>query len=83
MSNVAIPDDVFGSIRIPEGEKEDELRLELAVSLYRRGALSFAKARELAGLSKQEFHKVLGEREVERHYSESDLKDDLNYARER
>lgn len=80
MSMVDIPDSVFESIRIPEGEKEEAVRLELAVSLYSRGALSFGKARELAGMSKEEFHRLLGDREVERHYSKSDLQDDLSYV---
>ena len=80
MSFVDIPDDVFESIRVPDGEKEDVVRLELAVSLYSRGALSFGKARELAGLSKEEFHRELGGRQVERHYSDSDLQDDLSYV---
>lgn len=82
MSEVVIPDDVFDSIRFPDGEKEQELQVELAVSLYRRGALSFGKARQLAGLSKQEFHRVLGERDVERHYGEKELEEDLDYAKE-
>ena len=81
MADVFIPEDVFDSIRLPDGEKDEALRLELAVSLYRRGALSFGKARELAGMSKEEFHSVLGDREVERHYSDEDLKDDLSYAK--
>ena len=65
MADVVIPEDVFDSIRLPDGEKDEALRLELAVSLYRRGALGFGKARELAGMSKEEFHSVLGDREVE------------------
>jgi predicted HTH domain antitoxin len=80
MSEVVIPDDVFDSIRFPDGEKEQELQVELAVSLYRRGALSFGKARQLAGLSKQDFHRVLGERNVERHYGEKELEEDLKYS---
>lgn len=82
MSEVVIPDDVFDSIRFPDGEKEQELQVELAVSLYGRGALSFGKARQLAGLSKKEFHRVLGERNVERHYGEKELEEDLDYAKE-
>ena len=73
MSEVDIPQDIFESIRIPEREKEKELRLELAVSLYAREAVSFGKARQLAGLSKQGFQEELAERRVERHYSEEEL----------
>ncbi|MFP4021015.1 MAG: UPF0175 family protein [Halanaerobium sp.] len=42
--------------------------------------LSFGKARELAGLSKWEFHNLLGERKIERHYSMEDLKEDIEYG---
>lgn len=82
MSQVDIPADVFDSIRIPEGEKNDELKLELAVSLYSRGALSFGKARQLAGLSKQRFQEEIGEKGIERHYTDEELEEDLQYARE-
>ena len=77
---IDIPQDVFDSLRIPEGEREQELRLELAVSLYARKALSFGKARRLAGLSKEDFQKELGKRQIERHYTEEELEEDLDYA---
>lgn len=80
MSQVDIPSDVFSSIRIPEEDKDRELKLELAVSLYSRGALSFGKARQLAGVSKQRFQEELGDRGVERHYTDEELEEDLNYA---
>ena len=67
---------VDGYVRDPETVQE------LAVSLYREGYLSFGKARELAGLSKAEFHRLLGEREVERHYTKEDLAPDIEYVRE-
>ncbi|PSG98527.1 MAG: hypothetical protein BRC29_00180 [Nanohaloarchaea archaeon SW_7_43_1] len=80
MSEVDIPQDVFDSIKIPEREKEREIRQELALSLYNRGALSFGKARQLAGMSKEEFHRELGERGIERHYTEEELEEDLEYG---
>jgi len=62
-------------------DREPIVRQELAVSLYREGYLSFWKARELAGLSKGMFHQLLGEREVERYYTEVGLALDVEYAR--
>ena len=43
--------------------------------------LSFGKARELAGMSKQEFGQLLGDRRIERHYGPEELEEDLRYAR--
>jgi predicted HTH domain antitoxin len=77
---IPIPDDIFEALKIPEREREQELRIELAVSLYARGALSFGKARELAGLSKGEFQRELGKREITRHYTETELDEDRRYA---
>ena len=64
----------------PPEDREPIVRQELAVSLYREGCLSFGKARELAGLSKAAFHRLLGDREVQRHYTEADLALDVAYV---
>ena len=82
MSSIDLPSDVLDAIAAPPEDREPIVRQELAVSLYREGYLSFGKARELAGLSKATFHQLLGEREVERHYTEADLALDVEYARE-
>lgn len=78
--DLSIPRDVFDSVKLPSKEKEKQMRVELAVALYREGALSFGKARELAGMSEEEFHRELGERKVERHYTEEELAEDAEYA---
>jgi len=44
-----IPDSITVGLRLPEGEIEARLRLELALALYGQGILSFGKAAELAG----------------------------------
>ncbi|MCZ7667684.1 MAG: UPF0175 family protein [Chloroflexi bacterium] len=67
-------------MRLPEKRLREEMLLELAVALYAQEALSFGKARELAGLGKYEFGRILGQREIARHYSEEELEDDLTYA---
>jgi len=80
MRTIDLPSDVYDSLKVPEDEREDVIRRELAVSLYRERILSFGKARELAGLSRREFHRLLGDREVDRHYTNEELAEDLEYA---
>lgn len=81
MPAIEIPDDVYDALELPEGERDAAMKLELAVSLYDRGVLSFGSARELAGCSKREFHRLLGDRGVERHYTDAELDEDFGYAR--
>lgn len=80
MGTVKVPDDVFDSLKYPEEDKQEMMKTELAVTLYSRGALSFGKARELAEKSKQEFQSELAERNIERHYGEEEMKEDLEYG---
>jgi predicted HTH domain antitoxin len=76
-----IPDSVAQAIRLPEERMAQELVVELAIALYAQGLLSFGKARELAGMGKYEFGKLLGRRGILRHYGQEELEDDLTYAR--
>ncbi len=76
-----IPDSVVQAIRLPEERVERGLLEELAAALYAQGFLSFGKARELAGMGKHEFGRLLGERDIPRHYGLGELEDDLAYAR--
>ena len=80
MATIEIDDEVYEALQLPEGERSDALKEELAFSLYARDILSFGKARSLAGLSKREFHETLGEREIPRHYSDAELAEDLEYV---
>lgn len=81
MPEIVIPDDVYDALELPEAERESAVRRELAVTLYDREILSFGKARELADLSKVEFHRLLGDREIPRHYTTQELDEDIDYAR--
>lgn len=78
---LSIPDSIVQAMRLPPAEQQQQLLLELAITLYARGILSFGKARELAGLGKYEFGRLLGQRSVARHYTADDLQDDVAYAR--
>jgi predicted HTH domain antitoxin len=81
MAEIEIDDEIYEALNVPEGERDATVRTELAVSLYDRGVLSFGKARALADLSKREFHRLLGDRRIERHYTEAELDEDVEYAR--
>jgi len=63
-----LPDDLVMSIKLPREEMPARLKRELALRLYEKGLLSFGKARELAGMTKWEFSKLLGEEDILRHY---------------
>jgi len=76
-----IPDSVARAMRLPPSEQRQKLLIELSVTLYAQGILSFGKARELAGMDKLAFGQLLGKRGVPRHYGEEDLQDDITYAR--
>ena len=73
VSVLEIPRDVLDSARL----SVDDLKLELAVSLYAQRRLSVGKARELAGLSLWEFRQLLATRHIPVHYDETDLHDDV------
>jgi predicted HTH domain antitoxin len=76
-----IPTKVVQAIRFPAKDMQQQLLLELSVALYVRGALSFGKAHQLAGLNHYEFGKLLGQRHIPRHYQMEELQDDIAYAR--
>ena len=74
-----IPEEVVGALKLPPEEVQQELRRKLALALHERGALSLGKARKLAGMSRWQFHELLGQRRIVRHYTEEDLAEDLTY----
>ncbi|WP_254861644.1 UPF0175 family protein [Halovivax gelatinilyticus] len=80
MATIEIDEEVYEAMQLPEGDRSRTVKQELAVSLYARDILSFGKARALAELSKREFHELLGEREIPRHYTDTEFADDLEYA---
>jgi predicted HTH domain antitoxin len=76
-----IPDSVVQGLRIPEGEIPQRLITELAIALYAQGALSLAKAAELAETDRIRFGELVGQRGIARHYGEGELEQDASYAR--
>jgi predicted HTH domain antitoxin len=76
-----VPDNIQQAMRVPELECRSRLLIELACALYEREILSFGKAAELSQLSQFRFGQSLAERNIARHYSATDLDEDLAYAR--
>ncbi len=75
-----IPDAIMAVLPTAPRERDARLLLELAVALYAKGALSLAQGAELAGLSRMDFGREVGERGIPRHYGAEDLAEDLAYA---
>jgi predicted HTH domain antitoxin len=73
-----IPNDVAESLQLPQPERLSRIQRELAVRLYQKGLLSFGRARELAQMTKWEFHSLLGDEAIERSYDLEELDNDLN-----
>ncbi len=61
---------------------EDELRLLVALELYREGRISLGKAAEIAGLSLREFLYELRSRNIPLNYDLEELEQDLKTIRE-
>ncbi|WP_295588169.1 UPF0175 family protein [uncultured Lamprocystis sp.] len=73
LAHIEIPIDVLDSARL----SVQEVKQDLALTLYAQRRLSIGKARELAGLSLWEFRQLLGSRRIPPHYDELDLAEDL------
>jgi len=72
-----IPEEVLLSLKVPKRDTERCLRVELAIRLYERGLLGFGKARELACMTKWEFHELLAKEGILRSYDEEEFEKDL------
>jgi len=69
------------NLRIPPGELEERLRVELALRLYEKGIASLGQARRIAGLSKWDFLELLAKEGIPIHYGEEELREDLEVAK--
>lgn len=78
--SLEIPTEILGAARLPPKEMEREFRKELALALYQRGVLPLGKARLLAQMTRWEFEELLGQRRILRHYTDMDLKEDIQYG---
>ena len=78
---LTIPDDVIESLKMPRQRMEEELKQEMAFTLYERGLSSMGVARRYAGMTKWAFLDGLAKRGIQRHYGEDELNEDIIYAR--
>lgn len=77
---IEIPDEIMATVKFPPDRAKHELAKEVAFTLYQRKILSMGNARKLSGLDKWAFIDGLAERKIERHYTEQDLLEDIEYA---
>jgi predicted HTH domain antitoxin len=73
-----IPQEVLDSAHLTI----EEVKVEIAISLYAQNRLSIGKARELANLSLWEFRQLLALRRISPHLDENDLDEDLATLRD-
>jgi len=78
--SIEVPEDILRATKIPLKEAPERLQKELAVRLYEQGILTFGKARQLAGTTKWEFHRLLGAMGITRQYDLDDFQTDLETA---
>ncbi len=68
MENITIPVEVPSEITVALNKSQDELKSEfkqsLAIQHFRTGKLTFGKAKQLAGLTRREFEKILADNEI-------------------
>ncbi len=57
-----------------------KFRQEKAIALYQKGGLSLGQARRLAQMRRWEFEKLLGQHKIPRHYTEAELKENIQYG---
>jgi len=69
---IVIPDEILEGCDVTI----EDIRLDVAISLYQREKVSLGKAAEIAGLNRWEFQKILAERRIPLNYSVSDLEKD-------
>ena len=78
MISIEIPREVVHASRMTH----QELRHELAISLFQQCRLSFGKARELAGMTVWAFQQLLASRGIPVHYDVEDYEEDLTTLKE-
>lgn len=75
--NLVIPDDILTASEMTEAE----LKLEIAIILYKREKISVGKASEWLGLNLVEFRRELGKQGLSINYDVEDFQADLETLR--
>ena len=69
---LVLEDEILAAARM----SAEELKLELALSLYARERLTLGQAARVAGISQWQFQQTLAARKIAIHYDESELEAD-------
>jgi len=69
-------------VRLPRGEVEKRVKVELALRLYQKGIVSMGQARRLAGLSKWDFLELLAKEKIPLSYDVEEVEKDLKTVEE-
>ena len=69
-------------VRLPRGEVERRVKVELALRLYQKGIISMGQARRLAGLSKWDFLELLAKEKIPLSYDVEEVEKDLKTVEE-
>lgn len=77
MKTVEIPESILDLAHL----SVDDVKVELAVTLYAQRRLGIGKARELAGMTLWEFRQILAARQIPAHYDVEDLEQDVETLR--
>ncbi len=78
MIPIQIPMEIFQAAQM----SPEDMRVELAISLFQQNKLSFGKAREMAGLSFWDFQILLADRKIPIHYDIEELYADIHTLQE-
>jgi predicted HTH domain antitoxin len=73
-----IPDDILLKSHL----NEQEFKIQLALFLYQRNALTLESASHFAEIDSYDFQKKLGENKIPVHYTQRDFEDDLSMLNE-
>jgi predicted HTH domain antitoxin len=69
-------------ITLPDlGLSEQEIKQELALSLYQQEKVSLAKAASIAGMTRIQFQQLMASRDIFMRFDEEDLESDIQTLR--
>ncbi|MEQ9000899.1 MAG: UPF0175 family protein [Coleofasciculus sp. B1-GNL1-01] len=71
--SLVIPDDFLQVARMSEAD----LKLEIAILLFRQEKITLGTASQFVGMNQLEFQRILGRRQIPIHYGVEDFRQDL------
>lgn len=78
---IEIPSEIMGALSVPPDQVEAEVRKELALALYARGAVTSRQLCSWLGLTRWEGEELLAQRRVPRPYTADELTGEICHAR--